>query len=58
MAICEIQISLKEVPRDMAVPTSHKVDGYYPEIFISTAGRLMGHRNVKRHKDNSKNSYT
>lgn len=33
MAISEIQISLKEVPRDVAVPTSHKVDDYYLETF-------------------------
>lgn len=33
MAISEIQISLKGVLRDVAVPTSHKVDNYYLEIF-------------------------
>ena len=33
MAISEIQIPLKEVPRDVAVPTPHQVDDDYLETF-------------------------
>lgn len=57
VAISEIQISLKEVSRDVAVPTSRKVDDYYLEIFNKHSWWAMGHRSVKRHRDNYKNRY-